>query len=190
MRILIKLNRPDEAFDYLNRAKSKKLHDSLLLSSVKSGDKSIQALLDRANGLENKLQAATRGLRNEQTKPEAERDKSKVENLKSVVATAQGEYLSVVEQIKESNPNWEKFMTENPTTLMGAQRSIPLGVLFVQYAPVGDQLYVFLVSKSSLKVLLAPTKPEDLWKKIKTVRRQIITGETEGVLDGQFERTL
>jgi hypothetical protein len=49
------------------------LHDSLLLSSVKSGDKSIQALLDRANGLENKLQAATRGLRNEETKPEAER---------------------------------------------------------------------------------------------------------------------
>jgi CHAT domain-containing protein len=182
VRILIKLNRPDEAFDYLNRAKSKNLHDSLLLSSVKSGDKSIQALLDRANGLENKLQAATRGLRNEQTKPEAERDKSKVESLQSVVATAQGEYLSVVEQIKESNPNWEKFMTENPTTLMGAQRSIPPGVLFVQYAPVGNQLYIFLVSNSSLKVLLAPTKPEDLWKKIRTVRRQIITGETEGVL--------
>ena len=98
------------------------------------------------------------------------------------MAPAQGEYLSVVEQIKESNPNWEKFMTENPTTLMGAQRSIPPGVLFVQYAPVGNQLYIFLVSNSSLKVLLAPIKPEDLWKKIRTVRRQIITGETEGVL--------
>jgi hypothetical protein len=58
VRILIKLNRPDEAFDYLNRAKSKKLHDSLQLSSMKSGDKSIQDLLDRANGLETKLEAA------------------------------------------------------------------------------------------------------------------------------------
>ena len=52
VRILIKLNRADEAFDYLNRAKSKKLQESLRLSSMKSGDKTMQALLDRAAGLE------------------------------------------------------------------------------------------------------------------------------------------
>ena len=179
VRILIKLNRPDEAFDYLNRAKSKKLHDSLELSSMKSGDKSIQALLDRAKGLENKLDAVTRGLRNEQTKPEAERDKSKIDNLKLAVDSAQGEFLSVFERIKESNPNWEKFMTLSPKALRKGQRGIPQGVLFIQYAPLGDQLYIFLVSNKSLKVLIAPAKPVDLWKKIKAVRRQIIGGETE-----------
>jgi len=178
VRTLIKLNRADEAFDYLNRAKSKKLQESLRLSSMKSGDKTMQALLDRANGLETKLNAATTQLRTEEAKPEAERDKSKVENLRKVVASTQGEFRRVVEQIKSSNPNWEKFMTVNPKALKETQRSIPPGVMLVQYAPVGEQLYIFLVSKESLKIVVAPGKPEDLWQKIKTVRKQIVTGES------------
>jgi CHAT domain-containing protein len=182
VRILIKLNRADEAFDYLNRAKSKKLQESLRLSSMKSGDKTMQALLDRANGLETKLNAATTQLRTEEAKPEAERDKSKIENLKTVVASTQGEFRRVVEQIKSSNPNWEKFMTVNPKALKETQRSIPPGVMLVQYAPLGEQIYIFLVSKENLKIVIAPGKPEDLWKKIKSVRKQITTGESGGPL--------
>jgi len=182
VRTLIKVNRADEAFDYLNRAKSKKLQESLRLSSMKSGDKSMQALLDRANGLETKLNAATTQLRTEEAKPEAERDQTKIDNLKTVVASTQGEFRRVVEQIKSSNPNWEKFMTVNPKALKETQRSIPPGVMLVQYAPVGDQLYIFLVSKENLKIVVAPGKPEDLWKKIKNVRKQITTGESGGPL--------
>ncbi len=178
VRTLIKLNRASEAFDYLNRAKSKKLQESLRLSSMKSGDKAMQALLDRASGLETKLNAANTQLRTEEGKPEAERDKTKIENLKTVVASTQGEFRRVVEQIKASNPNWEKFMTVNPKALKETQRSIPPGVMFVQYAPLGEQLYIFLVSNESLKIVIAPGKPEDLWKEIKIVRRQITTGES------------
>jgi CHAT domain-containing protein len=178
VRTLIKLNRADEAFDYLNRAKSKKLQDSLRLSSVKSGDKSMQALLDRASGLETKLQTTNAQLQSEQAKPEADRDKGKIENLKQVVASTQGEFRKVVEQIKTSNPNYEKFMTVNPKALKETQRSIPPGVMLVQYAPLGDQLYVFLVSKENVKIVIAPAKPEELWKKIKTLRKQITSGES------------
>src|SRR5688572_22465834 len=182
VRVLIKLNRADEAFDYLNRAKSKKLQESLRLSSMKSGDKTMQALLDRAAGLETKLNAAASQLRTEEAKPEAERDKGKIENLKTVVASTQGEFRRVVEQIKSSNPNWEKFMTVNPKALKETQRSIPPAVMLVQYAPLGEQLYVFLVSKENVKIVIAPTKPDDLWKKIKTVRKQIASGESGGPL--------
>lgn len=178
VRALIKLNRADEAFDYLNRAKSKKLQDSLRLTSVKSGDKTMQALLDRAGGLETKLQTTNAQLQAEQAKPESDRDKAKIENLKQVVATTQGEFRKVVEQIKTSNPNYEKFMTVNPKALKETQRSIPPGVMLVQYAPLGEQLYVFLVSKENVKIVIAPGKPDELWKKIKTLRKQITTGES------------
>jgi CHAT domain-containing protein len=178
VRALIKLNRADEAFDYLNRAKSKKLQDSLRLSNMKSGDKTMQALLDRAGSLETKLATTNTQLQAEQTKPETERDKAKIENLKQVVASTQGEFRKVVEQIKSSNPNYEKFMTVNPKALKETQRSIPPGVMLVQYAPLGEQLYVFLVSKENVKIVIAPAKPEELWKKIKTVRKQITTGES------------
>jgi CHAT domain-containing protein len=178
VRALIKLNRADEAFDYLNRAKSKKLQDSLRLSSMKSGDKTMQALLDRASGLETKLQTTNAQLQAEQAKPEGDRDKGKIENLKQVVASTQGEFRKVVEQIKTSNPNYEKFMTVNPKALKETQRSIPPGVMLIQYAPLGDQLYVFLVSKENIKIVIAPAKPEELWKKIKTLRKQITSGES------------
>ena len=178
VRVLVKLNRADEAFDYLNRAKSKKLQDSLRLSSMKSGDKSTQSLLDRASGLETKLQATNTQLQAEQAKPEAERDQAKVETLRQVVATTQGEFRRVFEQIKRANPNYDKVLTLNPTELKAAQGGIPAGVMLVQYAPVGEQLYVFLVDKENVKVVIAPIKPEELWKKIKTVRKQITSGES------------
>jgi CHAT domain-containing protein len=178
VRALIKLNRADEAFDYLNRAKSKKLQESLRLSSMKSGDKNMQALLDRANGLETKLQTTNAQLQAEQSKPETDRDRAKIANLKQVVASTQGEFRKVVEQIKASNPNYEKFMTVNPKALKETQRSIPPGVMLVQYAPLGEQLYVFLVSKENVKIVIAPAKPEELWKKIKTLRKQITSGES------------
>jgi CHAT domain-containing protein len=178
VRALIKLNRADEAFDYLNRAKSKKLQDSLRLSSLKSKDQNTQALLDRASGLEAKLQTTKAQLEAEQAKPEVERDKSKVENLRQVVASTQGEFRRVFEQIKTSSPNYEKFLTLKPTELKAAQGGIPTGVMLVQYAPLGEQLYVFLVSKENVKIVIAPGKPEELWKKIKTVRKQIASGES------------
>jgi CHAT domain-containing protein len=178
VRALIKLNRTDEAFDYLNRAKSKKLQESLRLSSMKSGDKNMQALLDRASSLETKLQTTKAQLQAEQAKPETERDKTRIENLKQVVATTDGEYQKVTVQIRRSNPNYDKAMTVKPAALKETQDSIPPGVMFVQYAPVGEQLYVFLVKQGSVKIVIAPIAPEDLWKKIKTLRKQITSGES------------
>jgi CHAT domain-containing protein len=178
VRILIKLNRPEDAFDYLNRAKSKKLQDSLRLSSMKSEDKAVQTLLDKASGEENKLKAATAQRDSEQAKPKDQQDKAKLENLSRVVASTQAECFRLNEQIKASNPHWEKFMTLNPESLKKAQKRIPPEVMLIQYAPLGEELYVFLVTKTSMKILIAPGKPADLFKRILAVRKQITTGES------------
>jgi CHAT domain-containing protein len=178
VRILIKLNRPEDAFDYLNRAKSKKLQDSLRLSSMKSEDKAVQTLLDKASGEENKLKAVTAQRDSEQAKPKDQQDKAKLENLSRVVASTQAECFRLNEQIKASNPHWEKFMTLNPESLKKAQKRIPPEVMLIQYAPLGEELYVFLVTKTSMKILIAPGKPADLFKKILAVRKQITTGES------------
>jgi CHAT domain-containing protein len=178
VRILIKLNRPEDAFDYLNRAKSKKLQDSLRLSSMKSEDKAVQTLLEKASGEENKLKAATAQRDSEQAKPKDQQDKAKLENLSRVVASTQAECFRLNEQIKASNPHWEKFMTLNPESLKKAQKRIPEEVMLIQYAPLGEELYVFLVTKTSMKILIAPGKPAELFKRILAVRKQITTGES------------
>jgi CHAT domain-containing protein len=178
VRILIKLNRPEDAFDYLNRAKSKKLQDSLRLSSLKSEDKAVQGLLDKATTAENKLKTATAQRESEQAKPKEEQDKAKLENLSRVVASTQAECFRLSEQIKASNPNFDKFMTVKPDALKKAQRSIPPEVMLIQYAPLGEELYVFLVTKTSMKIAIAPAKPADLFKRILSMRKQITSGES------------
>jgi CHAT domain-containing protein len=95
-----------------------------------------------------------------------------------VVASTEGEFRKVFEQIKRSNPNYEKFLTFKPMELKAGQHTIPPGAMLIQYAPLGEQLYIFLVTKESLKIVIAPTKPEELWKKIKTLRKQITSGES------------
>jgi CHAT domain-containing protein len=178
VRILIKLNRPEDAFDYLNRAKSKKLQDSLRLSSLKTEDKAVQGLIDKASNEGNKLKLASAQLDTEQAKPKEQQDKAKVENLSRVVASTREECFRLNEEIKAKNPHWEKFMTLNPESLKKAQKRIPPDVIMIQYAPLGNELYVFLVTKTSMKIVLASIKPEDLFKKILTVRKQITTGES------------
>lgn len=73
-------------------------------------------------------------------------------------------------------------MTLKPEFLKKAQKQIPPEVMLIQYAPLGEELYVFLVTRTSMKIVIAPGKPADLFKKILALRKQITTGETGGPL--------
>ncbi len=176
VRILIKLNRPDDAFDYLNRAKSKKLQDSMPPSSLKTENKHDQESLDKAAALETKQKTTEAQLAAEQAK--AKPDETAVKNLKLVAASTQAEYREVIEDITTANPDWEKSMTMKPLQLVETQEHIPDGVTFLQYAPLADQLYIFVVTNKTVKIYTPDTKPEELKKKVLAVRKQITTGES------------
>jgi CHAT domain-containing protein len=176
VRALIKLNRSSEAFDYLNRAKSKKLQDSMPASSLKTENKHDQESLDKAAALETKQKATEAQLAAEQAK--AKPDETAVKNLKLVAASTQAEYREVIEDITTANPDWEKSMTMKPLQLVETQEHIPDGVTFLQYAPLADQLYIFVVTNKTVKIYTPEAKPEELKKKVLAVRKQITTGES------------
>jgi CHAT domain-containing protein len=176
VRALIKLNRSSEAFDYLNRAKSKKLQDSMPASSLKTENKHDQESLDKAAALETKQKTTEAQLAAEQAK--AKPDETAVKNLKLVAASTQAEYREVIEDITTANPDWEKSMTMKPLQLVETQEHIPDGVTFLQYAPLADQLYIFVVTNKTVKIYTPEAKPEELKKKVLAVRKQITTGES------------
>ncbi len=181
VRLLIKMNRADEAFDYLGRAKSKQMQDNLRLTNVRSPDPNLQALLDKFSGLETKLQSVNTQLQSEQAKPETQRDTAKIENLKTLVAATQGEYRRVFEEIKTKHPNWESNLTVKPRELKATQRSIPEGAVLVQYAPVGEQIYIFVVTRDHLKIYTPTVKSADVFARIKNLRRLIVQEGTRGI---------
>jgi tetratricopeptide (TPR) repeat protein len=173
VQLLIKLQRPEEAFDYLTRAKSQKLRENLRLSSIKSNNKELQQLLERASGLQNKLRSYGSQLETEQAKPAAARDTSRVQNLQLVLADTQREFILVSKQIESANPNFDKILSVRPAELKQAQQSIPQDTIFVQYAPLGDTLYIFLVTRDKLKIVKAAASPAAVEKSIAEFRTLI-----------------
>jgi tetratricopeptide (TPR) repeat protein len=170
VRVLIKLGRAEEAFNYLNRAKSKKLRDEMQLASIKTGDQALQTLLKLTDALEKKLDSVRAQLQDEQARPVAEKDDQKIDNLKLVAASTQAEFFQTVNRIKAEYPDYEKVVTVSPKELKKAQSGIPEGAVMVQYAPLGAQLYVFIVTRDALKIYTPPAKPDDVWKRVREFR--------------------
>ncbi len=182
VQLLVKMNRGQEAFDYLNRAKSKKLRDQLPPTLLKSAEAPTQERLDKAAVLEKKIATVDTLLQAEEAKPAGERSEEKVKNLKLVAAASTGEYREVVEDITSANPEWEKSMTVKPLELAETQEAIPPGTVFLQYAPLGEQLYIFVVTSETVKIYTPQVNPADLAKKVQAVRRQITTGESAKIV--------
>lgn len=171
--LLLKLNRPDEAFDMLSRARSSKLRDSLRLSALKSNDAALQALLTRATALDEKLVKTRAQLASEQAQPAPQRDATRVKNLEQLLASTQAEFFQVSAQIKAKNPRFEEALSLSPTELKKAQKSIPEGALLLQFAPLDEGVYIFAVTNKSLKIFDAKVSRDDLNAAIRTFRGSI-----------------
>lgn len=183
VQLLIKMGRSEEAFEYLNRAKSKQLQDTLRLSSIKTRDKPLQALLDKAGALQNQLQTAQGQLQAEQSKPEAQRSPEAVQMLTKLVAQTQGEFYTVTDQLKKANPNYDRVVTIAPKELKRVQRDLPADVAIVEYAPLGEQLYIFLVTRDGFKIYTPPGTITELYGHIREARQQIVDEpEAKGAL--------
>lgn len=179
VQALIKQGRAAEAFDYLNRSRSKQLQDALRVDSLKTGNKALQALLERAGTLDTRTRAMEVQLQTEQAKPAEQQDPTKIRNLQGAIATTRGEWRKAVEQIKAADPSYEKLFTVKPLVLSETQRSIPADAAFVMYVPLKsagsdeEELYIFLVTKENLKIITPHVRAWDLWKRIRAVRQQI-----------------
>lgn len=189
--LLLKLKRPEEAFDLLSRARSKKLRDNLRLSALKSNDPALQKLLDRAAALDETLVKTRAQLASETALPAPQRDEVKLKNLTDLIASTQQEFFDVSTQIKARNPGFEKALALSPRELKKAQRAIPEGALLLQYAALDDGLYIFAVTRDSLQIYSPKVSKDELNKAIHRYRRtidadlsQLLMGETPPSIDG------
>ncbi len=170
VRLLVHEGRADEAFNYLSRARSKKLQDALRATTLTSPDPAVQRLLDRAAALNTKLAAVRGQLAAEKARPEAERDPARLQNLQNLLASTQAEFFAVSAGIKEKFPAYEKVLAVKPRELKKAQRALPEGALLLQYAPLGDSLYIFVVTRDDLKIYNPAVKPADLMARVREFR--------------------
>ena len=170
VRLLLQLKRPEEAFDMLGRARSKRLRDALQVSAQKSGDLTLATLVARAAALDEKLAKTRARLASEESLPAPKRDTAKIENLTLLLASTQQQFFEVGAQIKARNPRFERALSLSPRELKKAQRAIPVGALLLQYAVLDDGIYIFAVTHDSLKIYAPKISKTELNAAIRSYR--------------------
>ena len=172
--LLIKMGRPAEAFDYLGRSKSKKLQDSLRLTNLKSGNATLQAQLDRAAALQMRLTALEGALQTERALPSEQQSATKIAALQERNAASKQELAAVAAQIKAARPGLaaatETVAQQGAPSLVNVQKQIPANAALVQWAPVGDKLYAFVVTQDAVNVQILPTPAEEVWQRVRAFR--------------------
>lgn len=166
--LLIKLGRATEAFDYLSRAKSKRLQDALRLANFKSGDAMLQTQLERAAGLQSKTQAINKAIQTEKSLPSNERNDQKIVALQTRLGAVQEEWKELSKQIETARP---KLLNNAPSSLSEMQKQIPADAILVQWAPVGEELYAFTVTRDEVKAQVLPEPAAKVWAGVREFRR-------------------
>ncbi|MBN2378539.1 tetratricopeptide repeat protein [candidate division WOR-3 bacterium] len=160
--LLLEMGKPQEAFEYLERSKSKQLKDAIEESyDVELGHGEIKEKLNESKELANKVEAVESQLLDEKLKPEDERSKSRLDNLSELLAETKAEYFRVVAEV-QADPDYTFAVTVDPIQMGGVKNELPDDhKLLMSYAG-SDKLYLFLVSQEGYQVRSVPVTRDSL----------------------------
>ncbi|WP_239236824.1 CHAT domain-containing protein [Candidatus Nitrotoga sp. BS] len=162
--LLITMNRTDDAFNFLERSRSRSFIDLLgnqKLSFKKEGDQEtwnkINTLASTVNSLKSELGSYE--------KPPADLEK-RYRNTKI-------RYQEAVLELKQTNPDLSSFVSVDPLNLKGVQQLLAPGVGLLTYFITKDQLYLWLITNERTVFRTISAKEEELTRLV-TRYRQLV----------------
>lgn len=162
INLLLKIGRPEEAFSYLERSKSKVLMDSLQdRYDIDFGKGTMKEKLAESKRLAMKTEALEKQLIDEKSKPEKERNETKVENLSKLVAETKAEYLKVAAQIR-TDPDYAFAVQVHPSDVGLLRSQVPPNQNLLMTYSAQDSLYLFQVTSQGFEVRSVPVSHEEL----------------------------
>ena len=165
VNLLIKMGKHDEALRYLEMSKSAELVNNIDVQKIGVKDEKVKELLTRAKRLKEKMSAV-------QEEINAENNRKKKESLTKILADTKQDFFTAMNEIKAKNPDFDQLLSVRGTDLAALQNIIPDDVLLVEYYPSEEELYIFLVTKESLKIKNVIVSRKRLYELIKNFRKQ------------------
>gem|GEM_PF-1110049 len=150
--ILMVMGRPDEAFAYLERSKSRALKTAFTESGCTGiGDGGIGEKLEETKELAREVEALESQLAEEYSKPDSVRNQEVVKNITTSLAATKAEYFKVAAQI-QSDPDYSSLVRVNAADIGVLQSELPMGQKLLMTYAADDELYLFLVSREGYEV--------------------------------------
>jgi CHAT domain-containing protein len=172
MDALLLAAKPEEAFNYSERARSRVFLDVLgskvQLSRVKSG------LLEEERALQERIAAIKARLSDEE---EGETDRS---GLRKQLAEAEGAYSAFLSKVRKQDKEQTSLMTVEPLGLKEVQELLDPGTSLLEYFVTGQEVFAWVIEREKLQFQRVELSKEKLSGLVKTLRESIFTlGERE-----------
>jgi len=169
--ILLEMGRVEEAFEYLERSKSKSLKDALEESEdVEIGKGEIKLKLAESRELSGQLDDVEYALLSERLKPDSLRDETLINDLSELLAQTKAEYFKIVAQI-QSDPDYAFAVAVDPIQLGSLKEEIPPGQKIIMSYSAADKLFLFLISNEGYEVRAVPVSRDSVEGLVSECRR-------------------
>ncbi len=169
--LLIRQGKTEEAFEYIQRSRSKSLRDNLLKSGISSFDDNIRGQLRRYDELSKREASLNYELVREKSRLSP--NQKKIENLSRTLAKTREEFNQLDSQLEKEYPRVYGVLGISPQNLyaLREQGKLPSNFSILQYFIAEDETYIFTASQSGLTVKSATIKKEDLNGMVSDFRR-------------------
>ncbi|MBI4848903.1 MAG: tetratricopeptide repeat protein [Nitrospirae bacterium] len=167
--LLLKTNEPDEAFNYMERAKARTFLDLVGSKSVLQ-DKGV---FEEERRLQFRINYLSEKIRETNERPDKKASPQTELSLEKQLNDTRSEYASLIEKIKKDNPELSTFLTVNPLNLKQVQELLDADTTLLEYFITPDKTLLWIVDKSALNVVEIDVKDKDLKAKVNAFREKI-----------------
>lgn len=165
MDVLLTAGKPDDAFSFSERARSRGFLDVLgnrvQLSRVKSG------LLEEERSLQERIAAIKARLSSEE---DGEVDRGV---LRKQLAEAEQAYGSFIAKVRKQDKEQVSLMSVEPLTLKDVQELLDPGTTLIEYFVTSSVTYAWVVERDKLQFARVDLSKEKLSSQVKTLRESI-----------------
>lgn len=186
IRLLVRLNKPDEAFLYAENARARAFYEMLAVRRINFGGSADSDLIVVEQDKRMEIQKLQRLLQGAHENPENEptANKSDRKSIMEALARANGEYKDILQHIQELHPEYAGLIAMKSTTSEELRNNIDSSTAAVAYWITGSEAYGWLISSSGTAIRTLDGNRASITKVIEAARNAIKTNspQTESLL--------
>ena len=176
--LLLKMGRPREAFDFVERAKSRNFVDLLGNHPIDFKGRASRELLAQGLRIQDEMSQVQSRISVLIQKGEdlTALEMEELDSLKTRLEVLRSRYADYLVSLKEQNPELASMVSVDPWGLERIQRILPDSTALVEYYLTQKKTYLWLVRNRSLRVEEIDKGREELVEEVRAFREAIAKG--------------
>ena len=183
--VLARMGRPEEAFEYVERARARSLLDILGNTKIVDRDSTHQKLIEKERTLRAKISTLTSRVADDTEHRVWDSRRAAREVYGRSLETAQKEYQHVLLDLKLRNPEYAAMVSVEPFSSSQIQQLLDDETVILEYFVTDNNILIFVVTTESLYMLTVPEGRESLRGKITLFRGTAVRQMDEKKLSEQ-----